>query len=218
MMRWIIGSSLKARRVVLAAAVVVMAFGVFQLRDAKVDVLPEFAATDGVGQDRGPRALVGGGGAAHHDPVGAGSARGSGLGRQDPIRIGPRCLVHRDHLRAGNQPLPGAPSRAGTHQPGRRPAQRVTAAPDAAAHGLDQSHGDGLALVQETVSDPDRSACALDASTPPPRGAGRVQRGRVGPARAAAPGPGRPAEAARSTRHAAAGHPVDRATPCGSRR
>src|SRR6478672_1117805 len=44
MMRWIIGSSLKARRVVLAAAVVVMAFGVFQLRDAKVDVLPEFAA------------------------------------------------------------------------------------------------------------------------------------------------------------------------------
>lgn len=43
MMRWIIGSSLKARRVVLAAAVVVMAFGVFQLRDAKVDVLPEFA-------------------------------------------------------------------------------------------------------------------------------------------------------------------------------
>ena len=41
-MRWIIGSSLKARRFVVAAAVVVMAFGVWQLRDAKVETLPEF--------------------------------------------------------------------------------------------------------------------------------------------------------------------------------
>ena len=42
MMRWIIGSSLKARRVVVAAAVVIMAFGVWSLRQAEVDVLPEF--------------------------------------------------------------------------------------------------------------------------------------------------------------------------------
>jgi CzcA family heavy metal efflux pump len=42
MMRWLIGSSLKARRAVVAAAVVVMAIGIWQLRDAKHDVLPEF--------------------------------------------------------------------------------------------------------------------------------------------------------------------------------
>jgi CzcA family heavy metal efflux pump len=42
MMRWLIGSSLRARRAVVAAAVVIMAVGVWQLRDAKRDVLPEF--------------------------------------------------------------------------------------------------------------------------------------------------------------------------------
>ena len=42
MMRWLISSSLRARRAVVAAAVVVMAVGVWQLRDAKRDVLPEF--------------------------------------------------------------------------------------------------------------------------------------------------------------------------------
>ena len=43
MMRWVVGSSLKSVRVVVAVAVIVMAFGVWQLRDAKVDALPEFA-------------------------------------------------------------------------------------------------------------------------------------------------------------------------------
>jgi Cu/Ag efflux pump CusA len=43
MMRWIVGSSLKARRAVVAVAVVIMVFGVWTLRRAEVDVLPEFA-------------------------------------------------------------------------------------------------------------------------------------------------------------------------------
>ena len=76
MMRWLIGSSVKARRAVLVAAVVVMAFGVVTLRDAEVDVLPEFAPPTVPGQDRGARALGGGGRAARHDPDGAGPARG----------------------------------------------------------------------------------------------------------------------------------------------
>jgi CzcA family heavy metal efflux pump len=42
MMRWIVGSSLKFRLLVLAAAALTMALGVSQLRDAPVDVLPEF--------------------------------------------------------------------------------------------------------------------------------------------------------------------------------
>ena len=43
MMRWIVGTSLKARRAVVAIAVVIMVFGVWTLRRAETDVLPEFA-------------------------------------------------------------------------------------------------------------------------------------------------------------------------------
>ncbi len=43
MMRWIVGSSLKARRAVVAGAVLLMAVGAWQLKSAKVDVLPEFS-------------------------------------------------------------------------------------------------------------------------------------------------------------------------------
>ncbi|GLZ34932.1 cation efflux system protein [Lentzea sp. NBRC 105346] len=42
MMRWIVGSSQKYRRLVLAVAVALMAFGFVQLRDATVEALPEF--------------------------------------------------------------------------------------------------------------------------------------------------------------------------------
>ena len=42
MMRWIVGTSLKARRAVVAIAVVIMVFGVWTLRRAETDVLPEF--------------------------------------------------------------------------------------------------------------------------------------------------------------------------------
>src|SRR5215204_5762090 len=43
MMRWIIGSSLKLRYMVLAIAAAVLLLGVTQLRDTPVDVFPEFA-------------------------------------------------------------------------------------------------------------------------------------------------------------------------------
>lgn len=42
MVRWLIDSSIKSRRVVLAVAVVVVAFGAWHLRDLKADALPEF--------------------------------------------------------------------------------------------------------------------------------------------------------------------------------
>ena len=41
-MRWIIDSSLRFRLLVVAVAAAVMAFGIVHLRDAAVDVLPEF--------------------------------------------------------------------------------------------------------------------------------------------------------------------------------
>jgi CzcA family heavy metal efflux pump len=43
MMRWIVGSSLRFRYIVLAVAAAMMAFGVVQLRSIPVDVFPEFA-------------------------------------------------------------------------------------------------------------------------------------------------------------------------------
>ncbi|HEY2984124.1 MAG TPA: efflux RND transporter permease subunit, partial [Jatrophihabitantaceae bacterium] len=43
MMRWIVGSSLRLRFIVVAAAAAVLGFGVADLRDSPVDVFPEFA-------------------------------------------------------------------------------------------------------------------------------------------------------------------------------
>src|SRR3979411_1371818 len=42
-MRWIVGSSLRFRGLVLFAAVALLAYGVTEQRDASVDVFPEFA-------------------------------------------------------------------------------------------------------------------------------------------------------------------------------
>jgi CzcA family heavy metal efflux pump len=42
MMRWIVGSSVKFGRIVLAIAIAVMVFGIFQLRNARLDVYPQF--------------------------------------------------------------------------------------------------------------------------------------------------------------------------------
>src|SRR5690349_10875716 len=43
MMRWIVGSSLRNRSLVVMIAAAVMLVGVFQVRNMPVDVLPEFA-------------------------------------------------------------------------------------------------------------------------------------------------------------------------------
>ncbi len=44
-MRWIIGSSLRYRRLVLAVAVVLLVLGISQLRTADVEALPDFRPT-----------------------------------------------------------------------------------------------------------------------------------------------------------------------------
>jgi Cu/Ag efflux pump CusA len=43
MMRWIVGSSLKFRYLVVAGATALIGFGATNLRDMPVDVFPEFA-------------------------------------------------------------------------------------------------------------------------------------------------------------------------------
>src|SRR4051795_5084283 len=44
-MRWIVGSSLRFRFLVVAGAIALVFFGVRELRNEKVDVFPEFAPT-----------------------------------------------------------------------------------------------------------------------------------------------------------------------------
>ena len=44
MFRWLIGSSLQFRFLLIALALALMAAGAVQLRSARVDVLPEFSA------------------------------------------------------------------------------------------------------------------------------------------------------------------------------
>jgi Cu/Ag efflux pump CusA len=44
MLRWIVGASLHFRAIILAAATAILLFSIVRLRDAPVDVLPEFAA------------------------------------------------------------------------------------------------------------------------------------------------------------------------------
>src|SRR3989304_1123980 len=43
MMRWLVGSSIKFRFLVVAGAAALIAIGILQLRDSPVDVFPEFA-------------------------------------------------------------------------------------------------------------------------------------------------------------------------------
>ena len=43
MMRWIVGSSLRFRFLVVALAAGMMGFGIVQVRNTPVDVFPEFA-------------------------------------------------------------------------------------------------------------------------------------------------------------------------------
>ena len=53
MTRWIVGNSLQYRLLVVAIATVVMVIGITQVRNAPVDVLPEFDAPQG--QNQPPR-------------------------------------------------------------------------------------------------------------------------------------------------------------------
>ncbi len=59
MFSWIIGSSLKFRGLVLAAAVALLVFGTGQLRKMPVDVFPEFAPPKVEVQTEGPEMTSG---------------------------------------------------------------------------------------------------------------------------------------------------------------
>ena len=59
MLRWIVGSSLRFRFIVVAIAAAMVLMGVDQMRDMRVDVFPEFAPPKVESPDTVPRALAG---------------------------------------------------------------------------------------------------------------------------------------------------------------
>ena len=69
MMRWIIGSSLKARGFMLFVAALLIVMGAVQLRSVPKDVLPEFTPPTVEVQTGGARPLGQRGRGAHHRPA-----------------------------------------------------------------------------------------------------------------------------------------------------
>ena len=81
-MRWIVGSSLKFRFIVVALTAFLMFFGVQQLGDTAVDVFPEFAPPEGRDPHRRHRAGAHRGRRADHRPAGAVVQRDSRVSRR----------------------------------------------------------------------------------------------------------------------------------------
>ena len=99
MLRWIVGSSLKFRFIVAAAAGALMFFGVQQLRHMPVDVFPEFAPPRVEIQTLALGSLRYRGGIPRHGPVGAGAQRRPGA-RRDPLEVRRTTVPDRDDLQA----------------------------------------------------------------------------------------------------------------------
>ena len=76
-MRWIVGTSLRFRWLVVFAAAALMAFGFAQIPNTKVDVFPEFAPPQRRDPDDRARQLLQRGRGAHHGPDRGRSSTGS---------------------------------------------------------------------------------------------------------------------------------------------
>ena len=148
MFRWIIGSSLKFRFLVLAAAAALLVFGTQQLRKMPVDVFPEFAPPKVEIQTEGP---------------GMTSVEVEELitiPMEDALRGTPGVEYVRSssvtglsqvvlHLQDGHRSHGGAPARAGAREARhRRAAAVVRHAGHAAAAVLDQPRHEDRALVE----------------------------------------------------------------------
>ena len=75
------------RLLVLGVAVGLLGLGVVSLRNAPVDVLPEFTPAVRRDPDRGARAVCRGGRAAHHGPARGRPAQRRRGRRRDPLRV-----------------------------------------------------------------------------------------------------------------------------------
>ena len=153
--------------------------------------------------DRIAWALGGGGGAVHHRAPGGGPLERCRGSRRDPLRVGPGPVVDRARVRARVRPLHRAGLGAGAPHAGgcSRVPERLEAPPDAAAALVVQSRIDDRAFLREAVGNRSVGPGALDGEAAPDGRPRRGQRGHLGNARAAVPGPGRPQGAAREERH-----------------
>ena len=202
--RAIVGSSLRFRLLVLGIAAGIMIVGITQLRDAPVDVLPEFTPPYVEVQTEALGPLGRGGRGADHRSARGGPAERRPGRRHDPLGVRSGPVVDRDGLRAGHRHLPGAPARAGAAHAGARAAERLQAADDAAAAVLVEPRDDDRPLLGRAHADREVGDRALDDAPAPDGRPGRRERVDLGHARPAAPGPGRPEAPARQERHAQA--------------
>ena len=161
------------------------------------------------GPDRGARPVgPRGRGAGDAQPRGAPERHAVADGHPLHHRAGP--VVDPPHLRAGNRcsacapARPGAPGAVVCH-PERRQAARHHPAPLD-----DQPRDDGRPLVEGHLADRDGDSGAVDDPAGAPRRAGRRERLDLGPARAPAPGAGRPRAAAGQPRERGSDHRDDR--------
>ena len=141
MMRWIVGTSLKFRFVVVALAVAMMWFGLGQLRDDAGRRVPRVRATARGDPDALPRSVPGRGRVAGHHPARAGAQRCRGAGRH-ALEVGAAAVVDRAHLQARHRPDPGPPARAGAAADRRADAADVGGAARHAAAPLGDQPGD----------------------------------------------------------------------------
>ena len=95
-MRAIIGASLRFRILVVAVAAAVLVLGFTQLRDAPVDVLPEFTPPYVEVQTEALGLSADGGRAADHGPArGRTCSTASPWRRRHPLGVGARAVVDR---------------------------------------------------------------------------------------------------------------------------
>jgi hypothetical protein len=157
MMRWIVGSSLKFRYVVAAAAAGLMFFGVQQMRGMP-GRLPRVRAPAGRDPDPRPWPVGDRGGVPDHGADGADPQRGP-RARPDPLEVGRAALADRAHLRAWRGPphRPAARRGAGRHRGVDAADVGRTAGDDPASLGDEPRHEDrddvGRVLAHRHVDD-----------------------------------------------------------------
>ena len=131
-----------------------MAFGIAQIPNAKVDVFPEFAPPRVEIQTIALGQLLERGRGAHHRPD-RGAAQRAARPRRAALEVGRAALLDPAHLRARHRRADGAPARAGAARAGHAHAADLgePAVHDAAAVGDQPDHEDRALLGR---AEPDR--------------------------------------------------------------
>ena len=183
-MRWIVATSLRFRFIVVAIAVLMMAFGSLQLAKMPVDVFPEFAPPRVEIQTMCNGLSTGDVESLVTVPLEQVLQRHRGTGGH-ALQVRATALEHPTDLQARRRPAARPATGAGTagHRDA-EPADLGGAAGDAAAAVGDQSGDEDRHDVEGQLADRDVHDGLLDDSGQNPAGARRGQRGHLGRAAA----------------------------------